>query len=69
MCTYSPHLHEEVPRIDCKAWPKVLFFLFFFPLFDLQARDLNQMVERMASGLGVCWIPEVVLMYPRRQSY
>ena len=30
----------------------------------MQSIDMNQMVERIASGLGVDWIPEVVQMYP-----
>lgn len=30
-----------------------LFFLFFFCLFALQARDLNQMIERAVSGMGM----------------
>lgn len=66
MCIYSLYIHKQFPRGDWNACPKVLFFLFFFSLFPMQSIDTNQMVERVASGLGVDWIPEVVQMYPRQ---
>ena len=66
MCIYNLYIHSSQGETGMLDQNSVFPFLFLFPI---QSIDMNQMVERAASGLGVDWIPEVVQMYPRQQSY